>query len=132
RRGAPARAARSDARGEDLSEPRAVPGVLVHNLLVGVPGLVLDAEESRTRILSEPHDLFLEALAHRMPFPLLTPPCYREDLTDRLAGALALDPLPNTTAGCPAPAAGTSFAPCAPAPRGNPPTPPARAGGRGP
>src|SRR4029450_13940925 len=63
----PGGAERGDARCEDLHQPPAVRRVLAHDLLVGVPGLVVDAEERRTRILSKPHEPVLEALSHQLP-----------------------------------------------------------------
>ena len=46
------------------------PRVLVDDELVGVPRFVPDAEERRTPILSEPDELVLVGLAHRIPFSL--------------------------------------------------------------
>src|SRR5512132_1102793 len=53
------------AGSEDLHEPPAVPGVLMHDVLVAVPRLVVDAEDGRAPRFSEPNKLVLIAPGSR-------------------------------------------------------------------
>jgi hypothetical protein len=62
-----------DAWGEDLHEPPAVPCVLAHDVLVGVPGFVADPEPRRTPVFSEPDKLVLVGHILPMPFSSLIP-----------------------------------------------------------
>src|SRR5215218_5890054 len=66
-------AERGHAGSEDLHEPPAVPRMLVHRVLVGVPGFVADAEERRAPVFSEPNKLVLIAQTHGYPFPWFDP-----------------------------------------------------------
>ena len=65
-------AERGHTWGEDLHQSPAVPRLLMHDLLVGVPRFVAGAEPRRTPIVSEPHKLVLPGRIHPVPFPSLT------------------------------------------------------------